>query len=106
VYIETAPGEGILTDPEPPRALSTAEEKEIVALYRQAAVNAKAAGYDGVELHAANGYLINQFISQHTNFRSDVYGGTLDNRLRFLREIVASVSAVFGSQRVGVRFAP
>ncbi len=106
VFIETAPGEGILTAPHTPRALNTAEVKEIVALYRQAAVNAKEAGFDGVELHAANGYLINQFISQHSNFRCDEYGGSLDNRLRFLREIVAAVSAVFGSQRVGVRFAP
>lgn len=106
VFIETGPGEGILTAPETPRELSTAEVKEIVGLYRQAAENAKEAGFDGVELHAANGYLINQFISEHTNFRTDEYGGSLTNRLRFLQEIVAAVSGVFGSHRVGVRFAP
>ncbi|WP_380181602.1 alkene reductase [Kalamiella sp. sgz302252] len=106
VFIETGPGEGMLTAPSEPRELTTAEVKEIVGLYRQAAENAKEAGFDGVELHAANGYLINQFISEHSNFRTDEYGGTLANRLRFLQEIVTEVSAVFGNQRVGVRFAP
>lgn len=106
VFIETAPGEGMLTAPEMPRELTTAEVKEIVELYRKAAENAQEAGFDGVELHAANGYLINQFISQHSNFRTDEYGGSLANRLRFLQEIIAAVSSVFGSQRVGVRFAP
>ena len=106
VFIETGPGTGMLTAPSMPRALSTAEVKEIVGLYRQAAENAKAAGFDGVELHSANGYLINQFISEHTNLRSDEYGGSLENRLRFLKEVVIAVSEVFGSDRVGVRFAP
>ncbi|WP_455915218.1 alkene reductase [Pantoea agglomerans] len=106
VFIETGPGEGMLTSPSDPRELSTEEVKEIVGLYRQAAVNAQAAGFDGVELHSANGYLINQFISEHTNFRCDEYGGSLENRLRFLKEIVEAVSEVFGSQKVGVRFAP
>lgn len=106
VFIETGPGAGILTAPSEPRELSTAEVKEIVELYRKAAENAKEAGFDGVELHSANGYLINQFISEHSNFRTDEYGGSLENRLRFLREIIAAVSSVFGSQRVGVRFAP
>ncbi|UQY46396.1 alkene reductase [Mixta hanseatica] len=106
VFIETGPGEGILTAPSEPRELSTQEVKDIVELYRVAAENAKKAGFDGVELHSANGYLINQFISEHTNFRKDEYGGSLDNRLRFLREITEAVSSVFGSHRVGVRFAP
>lgn len=106
VFIETAPQEGILTLPSEPRALSTQEVKEVVELYRQAAKNAKQAGFDGIELHAANGYLINQFISEHTNHRTDEYGGCLENRLRFLKEIVEAVSDVFGSKRVGVRFAP
>jgi N-ethylmaleimide reductase len=106
VFIETGPGAGILTAPSEPRALTTEEVKEIVALYRQAAENAKAAGFDGVELHSANGYLINQFISEHTNLRTDEYGGSAENRLRFLREVVEAVSSVFGSHRVGVRFAP
>ena len=106
VFIETGPAEGILTAPEMPRALRTEEVKAIVELYRTAAENAKAAGFDGVELHGANGYLINQFISEHSNLRTDEYGGTLENRLRFLKEVVEAVSSVFGSQRVGVRFAP
>lgn len=106
VFIETAPGEGMLVLPDEPRELTRAEVKDLVELYRQAAENAKAAGFDGVELHSANGYLINQFISEHTNFRTDEYGGSLENRLRFLREIIIAVSGVFGSQRVGVRFAP
>lgn len=106
VFIETGPGEGQLTPPSTPRALSTAEVKEIVQLYRKAAENARRAGFDGVELHAANGYLINQFISEHTNFRTDEYGGSLENRLRFLKEVTEAMSSVFGSSRVGVRFAP
>ncbi len=106
VFIETGPAAGMLTAPSEPRELTTQEVKEIVELYRIAAENAKKAGFDGVELHSANGYLINQFISEHTNFRSDEYGGSLDNRLRFLREVTEAVSSVFGSHRVGVRFAP
>jgi len=106
VFIETGPGAGMLTAPSMPRELTTAEVKALVTMYRTAAENAKKAGFDGVELHSANGYLINQFISEHTNFRSDEYGGSLDNRLRFLREVTEAVSAVFGSHRVGVRFAP
>ena len=106
VFIETGPGAGMLTAPSMPRELTTAEVKALVTMYRTAAENAKKAGFDGVELHSANGYLINQFISEHTNFRSDEYGGSLENRLRFLREVTEAVSAVFGSHRVGVRFAP
>lgn len=106
VFIETGAGAGVLTAPSEPRELTTLEVKEIVEIYRIAAENAKKAGFDGVELHSANGYLINQFISEHTNFRCDEYGGSLDNRLRFLREVTEAVSSVFGSNRVGVRFAP
>ena len=106
VFIETGPGTGTLTDPSTPRALSTKEVKELVALYAQAARNALDAGFDGVELHCANGYLVNQFISAHTNQRDDEYGGSLQNRLRFLREITLAVAGVVGKERVGVRFAP
>lgn len=106
VFIETGPGQGALADPSEPRALTTAEVKELVQLYAQAARNALEAGFDGVELHCANGYLVNQFISEHTNQRDDEYGGSLENRLRFLKEIVAAVSGVVGSSRLGVRFAP
>lgn len=71
VFIETGPGTGTLADPSTPRALSTKEVKELVELYAQAARNALEAGFDGVELHCANGYLVNQFISAHTNQRDD-----------------------------------
>ncbi len=106
VFIETGPDAGALADPSMPRALETAEVQALVELYRVAAVNAREAGFDGVELHSANGYLLNQFISEHTNQRTDEYGGSLDNRLRFLREVTEAVISVFGSERVGVRFAP
>lgn len=106
VFIETGPGTGTLADPSTPRALSTKEVKELVELYAQAARNALDAGFDGVELHCANGYLVNQFISAHTNQRDDEYGGSLQNRLRFLREITLAVAGVVGKERVGVRFAP
>lgn len=106
VFIETGPGTGQLIEPSEPRELTTAEVKELVNLYKQAAENAKKAGFDGVELHSANGYLINQFISEHTNHRSDEYGGSLENRLRFLKEVTEAVISVFGNDRVGVRFAP
>ncbi|WP_445361142.1 alkene reductase [Microbulbifer sp. EKSA005] len=106
VFIETGPGQGALAEPSEPRALKTEEVKELVQLYAQAARNAIEAGFDGVELHCANGYLVNQFISEHTNHRDDEYGGSLENRLRFLKEIVAAVSEEVGSERLGVRFAP
>lgn len=106
VFIETGPGAGTLSDPSTPRALTTDEVGELVSMYAQAAKNALEAGFDGVELHCANGYLVNQFISQHTNKRDDQYGGSLTNRLRFLKEVVAAVSEVVGAERLGVRFAP
>ena len=105
-FIETAPGAGELVQPPVPRALSTQEVKDLVGLYAQAARNAIAAGFDGVEIHSANGYLVNQFISAHANQRDDEYGGSLHNRLGFLREIVEAVSAAIGAQRLGVRFSP
>ena len=89
-----------------PRALRTEEIPAIVAQYAQAARNALAAGFDGIELHAANGYLINQFIDSQANTRTDGYGGSLCNRLRFLKEVTEAVIAVLGKERVGVRLAP
>lgn len=106
VFIETGPGTGALAEPSVPQALSTEQVKELVQFYAQAARNAVEAGFDGVELHCANGYLVNQFISEHSNQRTDEYGGSLSNRLRFLREITEAVAAVVGKDRVGVRFAP
>lgn len=106
VFIETGPGEGALVEPSMPRALSNAEVKELVQLYAEAARNAMEAGFDGIEIHCANGYLVNQFISAHTNRRTDEYGGSLQNRLRFLREAVQAIADAIGAERVGVRFAP
>lgn len=89
-----------------PRALEAAEIAGIVRDYADAARNALAAGFDGVELHAANGYLINQFIDSQANTRTDDYGGSLPKRLRFLREVAEAVAAVTGPERLGVRLAP
>lgn len=106
VFIPTGPGTGKLVPPDTPRALTVPEIRELVEFYAQAARNALAAGFDGVEIHAANGYLINQFLSDKSNFRNDAYGGTLSNRLRFLQEVVEAVSAVVTPDRLGVRFSP
>ncbi|WP_339526544.1 alkene reductase [Pseudomonas sp. EA_35y_Pfl2_R111] len=103
-FIQTGPGVGELVQPSLPRALELAEIRDLVGQYAQAARNAIDAGFDGVEIHAANGYLVNQFISAHSNQRDDAYGGSLENRLRFLREIVDAVAAAVGADRLGVRF--
>ena len=105
-FIETGPGTGTLVTPSLPRELTLPEIKDLVALYVQAAKNAISAGFDGVEMHAANGYLVNQFISMHSNKREDEYGGSLENRLRFLREIVQAIGSAVGPDRLGVRFTP
>lgn len=105
-FIQTGPGVGELVQPSLPRALELAEVRDLVGQYAQAARNAIDAGFDGVEIHAANGYLVNQFISAHSNQRDDAYGGSLENRLRFLREIVEAVAAAVGADRLGVRFTP
>jgi N-ethylmaleimide reductase len=89
-----------------PRALETEEIPGIVEQYRQAAHYAHEADFDGVEIHAANGYLIDQFLRDKTNHRSDAYGGSLENRTRLLLEVTEAVVAVWGADRVGVRIAP
>jgi len=89
-----------------PRALELGEIARVVEDYRKAAENAKAAGFDGIEIHAANGYLIDQFLRDGTNKRDDAYGGTAENRTRFLGEVLEAVTSVFPSKRVGVRFSP
>jgi N-ethylmaleimide reductase len=89
-----------------PRALDTREIPEIVDQYRRAAQNALAAGFDGVEIHAANGYLIEQFLRDSTNKRTDAYGGSRENRGRFLLEVTEAVANTCGSQRVGIRLSP
>jgi 2,4-dienoyl-CoA reductase-like NADH-dependent reductase (Old Yellow Enzyme family) len=89
-----------------PRALTTSEVKAIVQDYRQAALNAKQAGFDGVELHGANGYLIDQFLQTKTNQRDDEYGGSLENRARLLLEVIDQLIEVWGAGRVGLHLAP
>lgn len=89
-----------------PRALETAEVAAVVEDYRLAAVRAKSAGFDGVELHGANGYLIEQFLQSKTNQRTDQYGGSIENRYRFLDELLTAVTSVFPSTRVAVRLSP
>ena len=89
-----------------PRALETAEIPHLVEQYAQAARNAIAAGFDGVEVHSANGYLIDQFLQDRTNQRTDQYGGSIANRSRFLMEVVDAVSAAIGAERTGVRISP
>lgn len=91
---------------ETPRALETDEIPGIVEDYRHAAHNALQAGFDGVEIHAANGYLIDQFLQSKTNQRSDRYGGNVENRYRFLKEIVEAILTVFPAHRIGVRLSP
>jgi N-ethylmaleimide reductase len=89
-----------------PRALETEEIPGIVEDYRASAQRARAAGFDGVEIHGANGYLIDQFLQSKTNQRRDRYGGSLENRYRFLQEVTEAVLTVFPAHRVGVRLAP
>ena len=89
-----------------PRALEAAELPGIVQDYRRAAANAIAAGFDGVEVHAANGYLIDQFLRSGSNQRSDAYGGSVENRARFLHEVMQAVVAEIGGGRTGIRLSP
>ena len=104
-------GDGVQTpdgkrDHETPRALELDELPGIVADYVAAAKRAREAGFDGIEIHAANGYLLDQFLQSKTNHREDAYGGSVENRFRLLREVVEGVLVVFSASRVGVRLAP
>ena len=89
-----------------PHALSIEEIQVVVQQFAQAAKNAIAAGFDGVEVHAANGYLIDQFLRDGSNKRTDVYGGSMENRARFLSEVLTAVSSAIGADHVGVRLSP
>jgi N-ethylmaleimide reductase len=89
-----------------PRALETSEIAGIVEQYHAASQYALDAGFDGVEIHAANGYLIDQFLRDSTNHRTDIYGGSLENRTRLLMEVTAAVASVWPADRVGVRLSP
>ncbi len=89
-----------------PRALETSEIPGIIAAYKKGAENAKKAGFDGVEIHGANGYLLDQFLQDGTNHRTDQYGGSIENRARLLLEVADAVISVWGSDRVGVHLSP
>ncbi|WP_350202053.1 alkene reductase [Gracilimonas sp.] len=99
-------GAGEMIQHSKPSALSFEGINNIIHDFKKAAKNAKEAGFDGVEIHAANGYLINQFIDSQANNRKDKYGGSVHNRLRFLKEVTQTVCKVFEPDHVGVRLAP
>jgi N-ethylmaleimide reductase len=104
--LKTMTADGKVTSYETPRALETDEIPGIVEAFRQAAQNAMQAGFDGVEIHGANGYLIEQFLQSHTNLRTDRYGGSIENRVRLLMEVTQAAIEVWGANRVGVRLSP
>jgi 2,4-dienoyl-CoA reductase-like NADH-dependent reductase (Old Yellow Enzyme family) len=91
---------------ETPRALALEEIAEVVAAYRKGAENAKKAGFDGVEVHGANGYLLDQFLQDKTNQRDDIYGGAIENRARLMLEVTDACIDVWGADRVGMHLAP
>lgn len=105
-FIEGENGEGQLVPFVTPRALQTEEMPYVVHQYAHGARNALEAGFDGVEVHAANGYLLDQFLQSSTNHRTDRYGGSIENRARLLMEVVDAVSEVWGADRVAVRVSP
>ncbi len=99
-------GQAQFVETSAPRALETSELPGIVQDYRRAAANAIAAGFDGVEVHAANGYLIDQFLRRGSNQRTDAYGGGVENRARFLGEVMHAVTQEIGGGRTGIRISP
>lgn len=95
-----------LKDYETPKGLTTEEVKVVIQDYRQAAVNAINAGFDGVELHAATGYLPNQFLAESSNLRTDEYGGSIENRSRFILEVMQEIVSAIGKDKVGIKLSP
>jgi N-ethylmaleimide reductase len=104
--LKTSTADGKVVSYETPRALETDEIRGIIEAYKQAARNALAAGFDGVEIHGANGYLVEQFLQSRSNLRTDRYGGSIENRARFLLEVTQAAIDVWGANRVGVRLSP
>jgi 2,4-dienoyl-CoA reductase-like NADH-dependent reductase (Old Yellow Enzyme family) len=106
----TAPGKAYTYEGKQPyteaRALRVDEIPALLEDYRAAARNALAAGFDGVQIHAANGYLIDEFLRDNSNFRDDAYGGPVENRIRLLREVTQAVCETIGAERTGVRLSP
>ena len=105
-FILDEQGNGVWGDVPVPQELTVEGIREIIADYRRAASNAMAAGMDGVEIHAGNGYLLDQFINSNSNHRQDSYGGSIENRARLLLEVVAAISDEVGAQNVAVRLTP
>ncbi len=97
---------GVMKNHPVPRALETSEIAGVVEEFRRGAELAKRARFDGVEIHGANGYLLEQFLSDHANLRTDNYGGSLENRARLILEVTAAVDSVWGGDRVGIRLSP
>ncbi|QWE21187.1 alkene reductase [Polynucleobacter sp. AP-Kolm-20A-A1] len=95
-----------LHDYETPKVMSQQDIARLLKEFEAAAQNAKAAGFDGIEIHSANGYLLDQFLQDKTNQRTDEYGGSIENRLRLLGQVIEAVTKVFASDRVGVRLSP
>ncbi|WP_281646464.1 alkene reductase [Parendozoicomonas sp. Alg238-R29] len=106
VFIDNGSDAPGFVDVVEPREMALEDISEVIEQYRQAALNAVEAGFDGIELHAANGYLVNQFMDSESNARTDQYGGSLENRLRFMDEVVAAMVTAIGAEKVGVRLAP
>ena len=104
--LKTGTADGKAVSYETPRALESSEIPGVIEAYRQGAANALKAGFDGVEIHGANGYLIEQFLQSHTNLRTDRYGGSIENRTRFLMDVTQAAIDVWGANRVGVRLSP
>jgi len=106
VFVDNGTAAPSFVDVVAPREMAKSDIAQVVEEYRQAALNAIEAGFDGIELDAANGYLINQFIDSEANNRTDKYGGYIENRLRFMGEVVGAIVDAIGADRVGVRLAP
>ena len=104
--VDPATGVGAMVDSPTPRALTTDEIEGVIEDYRRGARNAIDAGFDGVEIHGANGYLIDQFLRTNSNTRTDEYGGSRENRLRFLKDVVDAVADEVGAERTAIRLAP
>src|SRR5712671_3841178 len=104
--VDPTTGRGEMVDSPTPRALDRDDIRGIIADFRHAARNAIDAGFDGVEIHGANGYLVDQFLRTTSNVRTDEYGGSRENRLRFLKEVVGAVADEVGADRTAIRLAP
>ena len=104
--VDPATGQGGMVACPTPRALETSEIPGVIEQFRKAAANAKKGGFDGVEIHGANGYLIDEFLRRSSNHRADQYGGSAENRIRFAVEVAEAVAGEIGAQRTGIRFSP